>query len=161
MPLGLPLLLFACADESGPEPACAWGEDLVEFEPGEGPERVVAGTRLLVCDGGSGPEGRWVERYPSGAVAADGQRHGDTLDGVVTVWADGGAFVSSVTWSGGEPVGPRRFVAADGRIVEVDATRIGGADQVGDWRTFPYDTPVDEWDGERRVLGTTYRRTAQ
>lgn len=152
------LLLMACgAPDDGPEPVCPSGSAPVTFPPEGGADRLVEGTTILACERAGVRVGRQVERYRSGAVAAevrwdDGARHG-----VATIWSEDGAFRASETWERGALRGPQRSVAADGRIVEVDVQdgRVDGL------RTWPAGTPVDEWSGAERVQGHTYERSAE
>ena len=147
------------ADPKGPPPGfdCPDGSEWTVAAAGvEGP-RTVADTEVHACRDGSGAWlGPHLERYEGGAVAVEGAWAAGERDGTWVRWYPDGAFQSQTSWKAGSEHGPRREIAADGRIVEIEMVQ-GAAHEM---RALDWQTAMPEWEAGNRIEGTAYHSHA-
>ncbi|MEQ1570056.1 MAG: hypothetical protein ABMA64_30765 [Myxococcota bacterium] len=149
-------LALACAGfgRSGPE-GCPSGTTRVESPAGRGDDRWVEDTSLAVCTGADGARtGPQLERYATGAIAAEGHWVDGARDGAWTRWTPEGAFDGRATFRAGVEHGPRWEVDRSGVVTEITLDQ----GLATGWRALDPDTPMPEWDGDTRVEGTRYSR---
>lgn len=133
---------------------CPEGADWTVEAPGVGAARIWPDTEVHGCKAADGTlDGPHLERWPGGGIASEGAWAKGVRDGVWTSWFPDGAFRSQRTWRSGTLEGPRREVARDGRIVELEMSD-GAATGL---RSLAAGTPVPEWEAGARVESSRYR----